>query len=228
MKPTRHTLCTALILAAGLLLSPVARSQAGAGIVGFWSQVSGTVTHEYAFTRDGRYESKLYGSIIYQVSYGTYVVSGDRLTLTAPHTSPETYRWSIVGGSRPTLKLTDEFGAVSPFYWEAFDQRYAGGVLIPYSQASLVGFWVVSHGRAHWEYAFTADGKFQSKRIGDSINETLRGTYVVKDNALILSVPGKPLQGFAWRIERENGARTLVLMDLYGAIEVYYEAKAGY
>jgi hypothetical protein len=58
MKPTRLTLCTALVLASGLLLSPVARSQAGAGMVGFWSQVSGTVTHEYAFTRDGRYESK--------------------------------------------------------------------------------------------------------------------------------------------------------------------------
>jgi len=211
----------------GLLLSPIARSQASAGVVGFWTQVSGTVTHEYAFTRDGRYESKLYGSMVYQVSYGTYVVSGNQLILTAPQTAPETYRWNIVGGLRPTLNLTDAFGAVSPFYWEKFDQRYASGVLIPYSQASLVGYWVVSHGRAHWEYAFTADGKFQSKRIGDSINEIIRGTYVVKDNAVILSPAGKPLQAFAWRLERETGARTLVLMDLYGAIEVYYEAKAG-
>lgn len=81
MKPTRLTLCTALILAAGLLLSPVARSQTGASIVGFWTRVSGTVTHEHAFTRDSRYESKLYGSIVYQVSCGTYVVSGDQLTL---------------------------------------------------------------------------------------------------------------------------------------------------
>jgi len=90
-----------------------------------------------------------------------------------------------------------------------------------------VGLWIVNHSRMHWEYAFTADGRFQSKRMGEAVNETVRGTYMVKQNILILSVPDKPLQGFGWRMELENGARSLILLDTYGAFEVYYESKAG-
>ena len=222
------TIGTCAMIGACLLLPLIACSQSGPGIVGFWTQVSGTVTHDYSFSKDGRFESKLYGSIIYQISYGTYTVNGDQLTLNAPETSPETYHWKIVTEySRPTLKLTDSFGAVVPFYWENFDHRYVASTLIPYDKASLPGYWIVSHGRMHWEYAFTPDGKFQSKRIGDAVNETVRGTYVVKGPLLILTVPGKPLQALGWRMELENGGETLILLDTYGAFEVYYEAKAG-
>ena len=96
-----------------------------------------------------------------------------------------------------------------------------------YDRAKLASFWIVNHGGLHWEDAFTADGRFQSKRIGGGMNETVRGTYEIKGNILVLISPGKPLQGFIWRIELENGAHTLVLADGYGAFEIYYEDKAG-
>ena len=229
MKPWKwNRVVSAIAVVAGLVLPVSAWSQATAGIVGFWTQVSGTVTHDYAFAKDGKFESKLYGSIVYQIHYGTYSVQGDQLTLNAPQTSPETFRWKIVNEyGRPTLKLTDSFGATNPFYWERFDQRYAGGTLIPYDKASLVGNWTVNHGRLHWEYAFTQDGRFRSKRVGDAVNETVQGTYTVKGSILILDSPEKKLQGFGWRMELENGGKTLILLDTYGAFEVYYFAKAG-
>lgn len=219
----------AVIVVASLLLSVNAAAQPSTGIVGSWTVVSGSVTHDYAFTKDGRYESKMYGSLVYQVGFGTYIVQGDRLTLNAPKAAPETYRWKIVNEhGRPTLHLTDAYGATTPFYWERFDQRYAAGPLIPYDKTSVTGFWSVAHGHLHWEYAFTPDGKFQSKRVGDAVNETVRGAYTAKGPVLILSVPGKPLQALGWRMERENGGRTLILVDAYGAFEVYYESKAGF
>jgi hypothetical protein len=218
----------AMIAAAGLLLPVTTLSQVNTGLVGSWTQVSGSVTHDYAFTSDGRYESKVYGSIVYQINRGTYTVQGDQLTMSAPQAAPEIVHWKIVKEyGRPTLKMTDSFGATVSFYWERFDQRYAAGTFIPYEKASLPGYWIVNHGHLHWEYAFTPDGKFQSKRVGDAINETVRGTYTVKGNILILASPDKPLQGFVWRMELENGARTLILVDTYGAFEVYYESKAG-
>lgn len=217
----------AIAAIAGVFQPAVARSQAGTSLVGFWTQVSGNVTHDYAFTQDGRFESKLYGSLVYQVGYGTYTVQGDQLTMNAPQTAPTKYRWRIVTSPQRALMLIDSFGASIPFYWDKWDQRYAAGPLVPYAKASLVGNWVVNHGRMHWEYAFTSDGRFRSKRIGDAINETVEGSYLVKENVLILTSANKPLQGFAWRIEAENGGRTLILLDTYGAFEVYYLATAG-
>lgn len=185
MKLRKYMSIKCAIIGACLLLPLIACSQTSPGIVGFWTQVSGTLTHDYAFSKDGRFESKLYGSIVYQIHYGTYTVNGDQLTLSAPETSPETYRWKIViEYSRPTLKLTDSFGAVVPFYKESFDHRYVTSTLIPYDRASLPGFWIVSHGRMHWEYAFTPDGKFQSKRVGDAVNETVRGTYIHRERPI--------------------------------------------
>ena len=52
-------------------------------------------------------------------------------------------------------------------------------------------------------------------------------TSIVKGPLLILTAPGKPPQALGWRMELENGARTLILLDTYGAFEVYYESKAG-
>lgn len=49
----------------------------------------------------------------------------------------------------------------------------------------------------------------------------------MKGPLLILTAPGKPPQALGWRMELENGARTLILLDTYGAFEVYYESKAG-
>jgi len=226
----RKGTCLALasLAAIGLLLPQTSRAQAAASPVGFWTVVTGGVTQDYSFTKDGRFESKLYGQSVYLVHRGAYSVQGDRLTLRLPGTAPETFRWRIVNEyGRPALKLTDSFGSTTSHNFERYDQRYAAGPLIPYEQASLVATWTVNHGGMHWEYAFTSDGRFQSKRIGKTINEIVRGTYVVKGNALVLVVPQKPLEGFVWRMERENGARTLILMDVYGAFEVYYEARAG-
>jgi len=218
----------AAMAAANLFLCGAGRAQTAAGPVGCWTVVSGGVTHDYAFTQDGKFESKIYGTRVYQISYGTYSVQGDRLTLSSPQTSPETFRWKIVMDTgRPTLKLTDSFGATSPYYAERFDHRYVTATLIPYDRATLPAFWVVNHGNMRWEYAFTADGRFQSKRIGDAVNETVRGNYAVKGNILLLTSPQKPPQAFLWRMELENGGRTLILADVYGAFEVYYEAKAG-
>jgi len=218
----------AAIAAVSLLLLPGAVwSQTGAGPVGFWTVATGGVTQDYAFTKDGRFESKLYGLAVYQIQRGTYTVQGDQLTVSAPQTTPETFRWKVVNEyGRPTLKLTDSFGSTTTHYFERFDQRYAAGPLIPYDKATLPASWIVNHGGMHWEYAFTADGRFQSKRIGKALNEVVRGTYVVKGNILILTAPQRPLEGFVWRMELENGARTLILVDVYGAFEVYYEARA--
>jgi len=224
----RTCIVFAAIAAVSLLLPGTGWSQTAAGPVGFWTVVTGGVTQDYAFSKDGRFESKLYGQSVYLVHRGTYSVQGDRLTISEPGTKPETFRWKIVNEyGRPALKLTDAYGSTTSHNFERYDQRYAAGPLIPYDKAKLPATWIVNHGGMHWEYAFTADGRFQSKRVGKTINETVRGTYIVKGNILILVVPQKPMEGFVWRMELENGARTLILLDVYGAFEVYYEARAG-
>ena len=216
-----------LFAMAALAHPAVVWGQSAAALVGFWTvNVGAGVTQDYAFTKDGKFESKIYGSAIYQVSYGTYTVQGDRLTLSAPKTTPETFRWKVVPEfGRASLKLTDTFGATTTRYTDRWDQRYGAGPLVPYAKAKLASFWIVNHGGMHAEWAFTEDGKFQFKRINRSNVVTVRGTYIVKDNILILTAPDRPMQGFGWRIEVENGNHTLILVDTYGAFEIFYESK---
>ncbi len=109
----KSTMNVCAVLAAGcFLLPPPAQSQPATGVVGFWMVNAGGVMREYAFTKDGKFESKTYGSGIYIVGFGTYTIQGDRLTLNSPNTAPETYRWrTAVEYQTPRLTLTDSYGA---------------------------------------------------------------------------------------------------------------------
>lgn len=108
------------------------------------------------------------------------------------------------------MKLTDSFGATIAHYSDRWDQRFRAGPLVPYRKAKLASFWIVNHGGLYEEWAFTSDANFQFKRINRSNVDTVRGTYIAKDNTLTLTAPDRPMQEFGWRIEVENGNHTLI------------------
>jgi hypothetical protein len=54
----------------------------------------------------------------------------------------------------------------------------------------------------------------------------VEGAYLVKGEIVILMPSGKPPHPLLWRIELENNAQTLILLDPYGAFEVFYREKA--
>jgi tetratricopeptide (TPR) repeat protein len=101
----------------------------GARLIDEWETRSGSLGHRYRFQPDGTYEYAILQVIAgsprtVEVKRGTYMVQGDRLTLTEQGRASTIYRWSIVrdpvnrDSRTPVLSLSGPQGT-QQFYGSA-------------------------------------------------------------------------------------------------------------